>query len=77
MRWAVGRWQRATIWAVGALLTAVFLADAIDFFVFEKPSEINVAAELGWTSLFLLTVAMIEGALWLAFKGYNARNARP
>jgi hypothetical protein len=69
----MGRYQKAAMWTVGALLTLGFLGDAIDFFVFENPSEIDVAAELGWVSLFLLTVAVIEGLLWLVFRAYNAK----
>ena len=60
------------MWIVGVLLGVGFLGDAIDYFVFESPAEIDVATELGWTSLFLLTVAVIEGILWLAFRTYNA-----
>lgn len=50
-----------------------FLGDVIDYFVFENPSELSVVAELGWTSLFLLTVAAVEGMLWLIFRTYNQR----
>lgn len=64
------------MWAVGAVLGVGFLGDAIDFFVFENPSEINVVAELGWTSLFLLTVAAIEGMFWLVFRAYNAKTTK-
>jgi len=64
------------MWAVGALLGVGFLGDAIDFSVFENPSEINVVAELGWTSLFLLTVAAIDGMLWLVFRAYNAKKTK-
>ena len=64
------------MWLVGALLGLGFLGDAIDYFVFENPSEISFAAELGWTSLFVLTVAAIEGVLWLAFRTYNAKTTK-
>jgi len=72
----MGRYQRATMWGVGALLTAGFVGDAIDFLVFENPPEVDVARELGWTLVFLLTVAAVEGVLWLAFRSYNSRKAR-
>ena len=57
---------------MGALLGLGFLGDVIDFFFFENPSEIDVVAEAGWTSLFLLTVAAAEGMFWLTFRVYNA-----
>lgn len=60
------------MWAAGGLLSLGFLGDAIDFFVFEQPPEIDVLAEVGWTSLFLATVAAVEGVLWLTFRTYNA-----
>lgn len=64
------------MWAVAALLGLGFIGDAIDYFVFENPSEISVIAEVGWTSLFLLAIAAIEGALWLAFRTYNAKTTK-
>ena len=69
----VGNYQKATMWTVGALLGLGFLGDAIDYFLFENPSEINVVAEVGWTALFLLTVAAVEGILWLVFTTFNTR----
>ena len=69
----VGNYQKATMWTVGALLGLGFLGDAIDYFLFENPSEINVVAEVGWTALFLLTVAAVEGILWLVFATFNTR----
>jgi uncharacterized membrane protein YpjA len=72
----MGKYQRATMWAVGVLLGVGFLADAIDYFVFENPSSIDVPTELGWTSLFLLTVAAIEGMLWCAFRTYNDKKTK-
>jgi hypothetical protein len=48
----VGKYQRATLWTVGALLGLGFLGDVIDFVVFENPSEISVAAELGGPRYF-------------------------
>ena len=68
----VGKCQRATMWAVGLLLGLGFLGDAIDYFVFEEPSDINVLVEVGWTAVFVLTVAAVEGVLWLVFRAYNA-----
>lgn len=64
------------MWAVGALLALGFLGDAIDYPAFENPSEISVVAELGWVSLFLVTVAGIEGVLWLIFRTYNDKTKR-
>lgn len=64
------------MWSVGALLGLGFLGDAVDYFVFENPSEISFVAELGWTSLFLLTLAAIEGMLWLVFRVYNGRTTK-
>lgn len=61
------------MWAVGALLALGFAGDAIDYFLLENPAEISVVAELLWVSLFLLTVAAIEGLLWLIFRTYNNR----
>ena len=69
----VGNYQKATMWTVGALLGLGFLGDAIDYFLFENPSEINVVAEVGWTALFLLTVAAVEGIFWLVFATFNTR----
>ena len=68
----MGKYQRATMWVAGGLLALGYLGDAIDFFVYENPPKIDVVAELGWTSLFLLTVAATEGVLWLIFRTYNA-----
>jgi hypothetical protein len=73
----MGKYQRTTMWVVGGLLAAGYLGDAIDFFVYENPSEISVVAELGWFSLFLLTVAVIEGVLWLIFRTYNYMTKEP
>ncbi len=73
----MGKYQKAAMWAVGTVLTLGFLGDAIDFFFFEDPSEISVTTELGWTLVFLLTVAAVEGMLWLVFRAYNARKRRP
>ena len=64
------------MWVAGALLGLGFLGDAIDHILFENPSEISVVAEVGWTSLFLLTVAAIEGMLWLVFRTYNAKTTK-
>ena len=64
------------MWAVGALLGLGFLGDAIDYFVFDNPSEISVVAEVWWTSLFLLSVAAMEGMLWLVFRAYNGASSR-
>ena len=64
------------MWAVAVLLGLGFLGDVIDYFFFENPSEISVVAEAGWTALFLLTVAAIEGVLWLVFRTYNAKRRR-
>lgn len=64
------------MWTVGVLLSLGFFGDVIDFFVFEQPTEIDVLAEIGWTSLFLATVAAVEGALWLIFKAYNAMTTK-
>ena len=72
----VGRYQRAAMWVAGALLGLGFLGDAIDHILFENPSGISVVAEVGWTSLFLLTVAAIEGMLWLVFRTYNAKTTK-
>lgn len=65
----MGQRQKTTMWAVGALLALAFA----DYFLLENPSEVSVVAELLWVSLFLLTVAAIEGALWLIFRTYNNR----
>lgn len=64
------------MWVAGALLGLGFLGDAIDHFLFENPLVISVVAEVGWTSLFLLTVAAVEGMLWLAFRTYNAKTTK-
>ncbi len=72
----MGKYQTAVMWVVGGLLALGFLADVVDHFVFEKPSEIDVVAELGWVSLFLVTVAVIEGVLWLIFRAYNKKTQR-
>lgn len=69
----MGKYQRFTMWAAGGLLALGYLADAVEFFVFERPQEISVVTELGWLSLFLLTVGVIEGLLWLAFRTYNRK----
>ncbi len=73
----MGKYQRTTMWVVGGLLAVGYLGDAIDFFVYENPSEMSVVAELGWFSLFLLTVAVIEGVLWLIFRTYNEMTKEP
>ena len=70
---AVGKYQKATMWAAGTLLGLGFVGDAIDYFLFENPSEISVEVEVGWTLLFLLTVAAIEGLLWLVFSRFNVK----
>lgn len=69
----VGKRQRAAMWAIGILLTLGFLGDVIDYFVFESPREIDVMAELGWTLLFLVTLAAVEGVLYILFRAWNAR----
>jgi len=61
------------MWAAGTLLGLGFLGDAIDYFLFENLSEISVVVEVGWTLLFLLTVAAIEGLLWLVFSRFNVK----
>ena len=68
----MGKCHRVTMWTVGILLGLGFLGDAIDYFVYEQPTEINVAVEIGWTALFLATVTTVEGILWLVFKTFNA-----
>ncbi len=70
----LGRYQRLTMWVVGILLCAGFLADIIDRVFVQRPPEIHVLTELGWTLGFLLTTAAIEGLLWLGFRAYNAVN---
>ena len=51
----MGKCQRVTMWTVGILLGLGVLGDAIDYFVYEQPTEINVAVEIGWTALFFAT----------------------
>ncbi|HIC56474.1 MAG TPA: hypothetical protein EYO94_03680 [Acidobacteria bacterium] len=68
----MGKYQRVTMWTVGSLLGLGFLGDALDYFVYEQPTEIDVVAEIGWTVLFLATVTTVEGILWLVFKTFNA-----
>ncbi len=68
----MGKYQRVTMWTVGSLLGFGFLGDALDYFVYEQPTEIDVVAEIGWTVLFLATVTTVEGILWLVFKTFNA-----
>ena len=68
----MGKYQRVTMWTVGSLLGLGFLGDALDYFVYEQPTEIDVLAEIGWTVLFLATVTTVEGILWLVFKTFNA-----
>ena len=68
----MGKCQRVTMWTVGSLLGLGFLGDALDYFVYEQPTEIDVVAEIGWTVLFLATVTTVEGILWLVFKTFNA-----
>ena len=60
------------MWTVGSLLGFGFLGDALDYFVYEQLTEIDVVAEIGWTVLFLATVTTVEGILWLVFKTFNA-----
>lgn len=61
------------MWAIGVLLTLMFLGDVLDYFLFENPERINVMAEVGWTLLFVATLALVEGVLYVAFRAYNAR----
>ena len=68
----MGKYQRVTMWTVGSLLGLGFLGDALDYFVYEQQTEIDVVAEIGWTMLFLATVTTVEGILWLVFKTFNA-----
>ena len=68
----MGKYQRVTMWTVGSLVGLGFLGDALDYFVYEQPTEIDVVAEIGWTVLFLSTVTTVEGILWLVFKTFNA-----
>ena len=68
----MGKYQRVTMWTVGSLLGFGFLGDALDYFVYEQLTEIDVVAEIGWTVLFLATVTTVEGILWLVFKTFNA-----
>jgi uncharacterized membrane protein len=68
----MGKYQRVTMWTVGSLVGLGFLGDALDYFVYEQPTEIDVVAEIGWTVLFLATVTTVEGILWLVFKTFNA-----
>jgi hypothetical protein len=68
----MGKYQRVTMWTVGSPLGLGFLGDALDYFVYEQPTEIDVVAEIGWTVLFLATVTTVEGILWLVFKTFNA-----
>ena len=56
----MGKYQRVTMWTVGSLLGLGFLGDALDYFVYEQPTEIDVVAEIGWTVLFLATVTTVE-----------------
>ena len=42
----MGKYQRVTMWTVGSLLGLGFLGDALDYFVYEQPTEIDVVAEI-------------------------------
>ncbi len=68
----MGKYQRVTMWTVGSLLGLGFLGDALDYFVYEQPTEIDVVAEIGWTVLFLATVTTVEG-----IPGSSLRHSTP